>query len=445
MSSGWRRFGSNDKDKKSQSDSKSKQQLSADIVLSAWALGAFFLVGLLIAWWCSGWKGLAILWALACVATGTLVGFLFGIPRVVQNNAPSQNPGSTAPDKAVTSSEAKGVESSYQVNTNLEQVSDWLTKIIVGLGLVELRRIDDYLVRAATFIGPGIGDLDSHALAGGIIIYFSVLGFLGGYIMTRLFLAGAFARADRGINQIDQKEEQLVNDAMLSVEDSDATLDPTELEAAENIARAPLQALKVSEIPLWAKAKLMVGHLDEAADAYNFLLRTDPRNVLYHLRLAHIHASRRNWEEALKKAKIARDCLSRGASGQSVEQVYKALTYYPLYVEPDGYKQTIEFADEYRQLLGKKPTGAMWVNVASARGQQASKEPQNYQLARTKALEAIREAIKDNLEWKVRLKTLLIPSEDSEDDDLKVFQGEREFLDLIVGPEESTSATGIVG
>jgi tetratricopeptide (TPR) repeat protein len=442
MSLGWLKFVSDDKDKKLRSDNKSEQQLSADIVLSAWALGAFFLVGLYTAWWCSGWKGLAILWALACVATGTLAGFLFGIPRVLQNNAPPQNPGSTAPDKAVTSSEAKSVESSYQVNTNLEQVSDWLTKIIVGLGLVELRRIDDYLVRATTFIGPGISDSNSQALAGGIIIYFSVLGFLGGYIMTRLFLAGAFARADRGINQ---KEEKIVNDAMLSVEDSDATLDPTELEAAEKIARAPLRALKVSEIPIWAKAKLMVGQFEEAADAYNFLLGTEPRNALYHIRLAQVHASRRNWEEALKKAKIARDCLSRRAPDQLVQQVYKALTYYPLYIEPDGYKQTIEFTDQYRQLLGKKPTGAMWVNVASARGQQASKEPQYYQLARTKALEAIREAIKDDLEWKIRLKTLLIPSEDSEDDDLKVFQGEQEFVDLIVGPEESTSAIGSAG
>lgn len=439
MSLKWLNFFSDDKDKKLQSNNKNEQQLSADVVLSTWALGVFFFGGLFIAWWCSGWKCPAILWALACSAAGTLAGFLFGIPRVVQYNAPPQNPGNTAPDKAATNSETKPVESSYQINTNLEQVSDWLTKIIVGLGLVELRRIDDYLVRAATFIGPGIGNANSQALAGGIIIYFSVLGFLGGYIMTRLFLAGAFARADRGINQ---KEEKLVKDATLSVEDSDATLNPKELEAAEKIAKAPLQSLKVSEIPIWAKAKLMVGHLEEAADAYNFLLRTEPRNALYHIRLAHVHASRRDWGQALKEAKIARDSLSRGASDQLVQQVYEALTYYPLYVQTDGYKETIEFADEYRQLRGKKLTGAMWVNVASARGQQASKDSQNYQLAKTKALEAIREAIKDSPEWKVRLKALLNPSEDSEDDDLKIFQGQRKFLDLIVGPEEGTETTG---
>ncbi len=65
------------------------------------------------------------LWALAYCAAGFLVGFLFGIPRVLQGEdvLPGQQP-----------------EYRQRVNTNLEQISDWLTKIIVGLGLVELRQ-----------------------------------------------------------------------------------------------------------------------------------------------------------------------------------------------------------------------------------------------------------------------------------------------------------------
>src|SRR5215472_3991331 len=47
--------------------------------------------------------------------TGGIVGFLFGVPRAVQGSARS-----------------KGI-TQYQANTNLEQVSDWLTKIIVGI------------------------------------------------------------------------------------------------------------------------------------------------------------------------------------------------------------------------------------------------------------------------------------------------------------------------
>lgn len=61
--------------------------------------------------------------ASASFLAGGLVGFLFGIPRAVQ--------GSTAPSGATQ----------YQANTNLEQVSDWLTKIIVGVGLVQIGRV----------------------------------------------------------------------------------------------------------------------------------------------------------------------------------------------------------------------------------------------------------------------------------------------------------------
>jgi hypothetical protein len=41
---------------------------------------------------------------------------------------------------------------STRVNTNLEQISDWLTKIIVGLGLVQLRSVPDYLYKASVWM-----------------------------------------------------------------------------------------------------------------------------------------------------------------------------------------------------------------------------------------------------------------------------------------------------
>jgi hypothetical protein len=56
---------------------------------------------------------------------GGFTGFLFGIPRTI--TAPGPNP-------------STGV-TQFQGNTNLEQVSDWLTKIIVGVGLVQIGRI----------------------------------------------------------------------------------------------------------------------------------------------------------------------------------------------------------------------------------------------------------------------------------------------------------------
>src|ERR1039458_5970739 len=57
----------------------------------------------------------ASLWALAALASGAFAGLLFGIQRV-------------RPDET----------SKTEINNNLAEVSDWLTKIIVGVGLIEL-------------------------------------------------------------------------------------------------------------------------------------------------------------------------------------------------------------------------------------------------------------------------------------------------------------------
>ena len=39
-----------------------------------------------------------------------------------------------------------------QVNTNLTEISDWLTKIIVGLGLINLKQIPSLTKRAASLL-----------------------------------------------------------------------------------------------------------------------------------------------------------------------------------------------------------------------------------------------------------------------------------------------------
>ncbi len=136
----------------------------------------------------------AMLWAAACFLSGFLAGFLFGVPRVVGGGALS----STLPD---TSLPAQTTPSFAQrPNTNLEQISDWLTKIIVGLGLVELRRAPDHLKSAATWIAESLSARTTPSpaaisFAGSIIVYFSILGSLSGYLLTLLFLAVAFGRA----------------------------------------------------------------------------------------------------------------------------------------------------------------------------------------------------------------------------------------------------------
>jgi hypothetical protein len=127
----------------------------------------------------------ALLWALACFASGAAAGFLFGIPKILQST-----------DSA---SAKQDDESAYnqQVNTNLVEISDWLTKIIVGLGLINLVKIPSFVGRVSNTLASSMGDPKEHlAFAEALIICFFVVGFLFGYLSTRLFLAGAFYRAD---------------------------------------------------------------------------------------------------------------------------------------------------------------------------------------------------------------------------------------------------------
>jgi CheY-like chemotaxis protein len=162
----------------------------------------------------------AVFWSSASLLAGWAVGFLFGIPRVLQQDfaPPPSNPtnGANKADGAKADSDA-GDKVAYrqQVNTNLEQISDWLTKIIVGVGLIELRNLPGALTRLSGFMSQGATNAAQvQVLAVSIIIGFSILGFLGGYLTTRIYLAGAFERADTSRGKVS------VGDTRLSVSEA---------------------------------------------------------------------------------------------------------------------------------------------------------------------------------------------------------------------------------
>jgi hypothetical protein len=121
-------------------------------------------------------------------SVGGLVGFLFGIPRTL-----------SLPSGDVAEDALSRDQLQYRVNTNLEQISDWLTKILVGVGLAELHRlpaalrgVSDYF--AATIGGRAAADLAGFVVA--LLVYFSVVGFMTGYLGTRVLLAPLFKLAD---------------------------------------------------------------------------------------------------------------------------------------------------------------------------------------------------------------------------------------------------------
>jgi hypothetical protein len=87
----------------------------------------------------------------------------------------------------------------------IEQISDWLTKIIVGLGLANLKELPGQLDAWARYVSMSIGssatpsggtDGSAASLALGVILYFLILGFMACYILTQIFLRNLINRSN---------------------------------------------------------------------------------------------------------------------------------------------------------------------------------------------------------------------------------------------------------
>lgn len=133
--------------------------------------------------------GGAALIAGACAFVGSLIGFLFAIPRSRQ--------GQDTPTPQVSTDGSQRL-SDYAANTNLEQISDWLTKILVGISLVQSKELAQHFGRAATALAPLVGNGDvARSVTLALMIYFGLWGFFFAYLITRLWLPKALSRAER--------------------------------------------------------------------------------------------------------------------------------------------------------------------------------------------------------------------------------------------------------
>jgi tetratricopeptide (TPR) repeat protein len=140
--------------------------------------------------------GPASIVASGAFAVGALFGFLFGIPKTLQDQAGTAAQGQGKPER----------EAAVQAtNTNLEQISDWLTKILVGVGLTQLYKARGELGTLGNYFAVA----SAPAVTLAMVLNFSIAGFLTGYLLTRLFLTGAFMVVERSIRDLTRKAEQL--------------------------------------------------------------------------------------------------------------------------------------------------------------------------------------------------------------------------------------------
>jgi hypothetical protein len=184
----------------------------------------------------------ALLVACSASLSGVLLGFLFAIPRTHQqdgdySNKKKFNEESTKMDQIQ--------DVTYDDNTNLEQISDWLTKILVGVGLTQMSGISDSLRKYAIYIAPGLGGYkNSEVFSVAILLFFLINGFLISYLWTRIYFRGALSDSlSRFIQKfeknadIDSKAWRLFQEIVTPAKDS---APPTQKELNEIIAKASI-------------------------------------------------------------------------------------------------------------------------------------------------------------------------------------------------------------
>lgn len=137
----------------------------------------------------TGSAAAAITTGIAAFMAGGILGFLFGIPRYAASTA----------DRQIHEAERSGIVK-YHANTNLEQISDWLTKILVGLGLTQFKEIGRFFNSVTEDVGKALAGADSslgNVEAAGLLVLALSTGFLFFYLWSRVYLPRMFQRAEQ--------------------------------------------------------------------------------------------------------------------------------------------------------------------------------------------------------------------------------------------------------
>jgi hypothetical protein len=233
-----------------------------------------------------------LLLAGAAAVSGGVLGFLFGIPRTLQQDGPGPGGEGTA---GLADGGAATPRINYRANTNLEQISDWLTKILVGVGLTQIGEIRSGLSSLTAFAAQGLGaQAHSQVFAFALLSYSTVLGFLFGYLWTRLFLAGALRVADQAaIGNLVEKVREVSDKVETTERKLNELKKQSELDAdALNLAYRHLNPSQ--DLPPVSQSDL-----DAAVAAASRPVKVQIFNQAWQVRSE-------NWREAASKPKMER-------------------------------------------------------------------------------------------------------------------------------------------
>jgi hypothetical protein len=285
------------------------------------AIGAVVILLYSLQYWTSGQLfrilGLGILVAGAALLSGFLLGFIFAIPRMGEGER----------ERRVAVSHVKGdptadtstQNDSMPFNENLVQISDWLTKIIVGVGLVELHSIPGKLGELSYYLALGLHPAPcAESLIGGqavglaILIFYITLGFLLGYVWTAIDFRNCLRGKIKSLEESNLHKYQYIQ------------------------TNKPLQL---------AEAFISANQLDEAMDTIDESLKTEPRNgrtVMTKARILKRQALKGEPADRGKLLKQAITCIDQAIAllPDMGEPVYNKACYQAL-LDPTGMKSDL--------------------------------------------------------------------------------------------------------
>lgn len=180
--------------------------------------GALLTLGLIVVAFAAGGSPMAedmrltqaaigVMVSLSAAACGGMLGFLFGLRRAPSVPAPAAGSGESSGNHALA------------YNTSLEQVVDWLTKILIGAGLTQIAEIKRQLLRLSEAVGQCVpvseGD-GSWIFWLAVLAYFGAVGFQGGYLATRLVLNRMLVLEEKNLGDLAESTALMLSSAAIN-------------------------------------------------------------------------------------------------------------------------------------------------------------------------------------------------------------------------------------
>ncbi|HEY3797337.1 MAG TPA: hypothetical protein VGL58_03215 [Caulobacteraceae bacterium] len=333
--------------------------------------------------------GIVVLTGSLGMIAGALLGFLFGLPKV----APTPNAGAAPATPTLVgpaSLTPPGSGPLLSSNTNLEEVSDWLTKVVVGASLTQIGNLNTLLTAfSATIAAADKGGnplapfCASLTLCAGVI-----LGFLGMYLESRIVLS------------------RILNDVQVSL--------------LQNLAGRLTSAIT----SIASSGAVTDAALAPAADDLNKAVALNPGNA--DLRAATVKAltlSGRGGDAAT---------LLQTVTTKTVDDRMSEM-FLDLYKPPLGYEDALKVAQSLEADPEVAARADFWFYRAAALGErlkaQLAQTPPDTAVADTRAqiIADTQRCVTIDASFKPRLRALAHPAPGALDDDLTAMAGDPAF------------------